>query len=228
MVATVPARGRGSRRRGGSCDPRHADRSTTRVAPDDGGPAHHDRSPLFVVRGEPGRTCRACSTRSSTRRRGCSRAAATPSVARHRERGRLLARERIDLLLDRDSPFLELSALAGWGTDDPVGRRPRDRHRPGRGHRVPDLGQRPDRAGRHVVAGVDHQDPAVARDRRPQPAARHQPHRVGRRRPPQAGRDLRAGWRHVQEPDPPVGRGHPDHHRRVRLLDRRRRLRARA
>lgn len=43
------------------------------------------------------------------------------AVARHRERGRLLARERIDLLLDRDSPFLELSALAGWGTDDPVG-----------------------------------------------------------------------------------------------------------
>jgi len=43
------------------------------------------------------------------------------AVARHRERGRLLVRERIDLLLDRDAPFLELSALAGWGTDDPVG-----------------------------------------------------------------------------------------------------------
>ncbi len=43
------------------------------------------------------------------------------AVARHRGRGKLLARERIDLLLDRDSPFLELSALAGWGTDDPVG-----------------------------------------------------------------------------------------------------------
>src|SRR4051794_23253081 len=42
-------------------------------------------------------------------------------VARHRERGRLLVRERIDLLLDRDSPFLELSPLIGWGTDDPVG-----------------------------------------------------------------------------------------------------------
>src|SRR5262245_31528881 len=42
-------------------------------------------------------------------------------VQRHRERGRLLVRERIDLLLDRDSPFLELSPLAGWGTDDPLG-----------------------------------------------------------------------------------------------------------
>jgi acetyl-CoA carboxylase carboxyltransferase component len=42
-------------------------------------------------------------------------------VERHRRRGRLLVRERIDLLLDRDSPFLELSPLAGWGTDDPLG-----------------------------------------------------------------------------------------------------------
>jgi acetyl-CoA carboxylase carboxyltransferase component len=42
-------------------------------------------------------------------------------VTRHRERGRLLVRERIDLLLDVGSPFLELSPLAGWGTDDPLG-----------------------------------------------------------------------------------------------------------
>lgn len=32
---------------------------------------------------------------------------------RHKRRGKLLPRERIDLLLDRDSPFLELCALAG-------------------------------------------------------------------------------------------------------------------
>src|SRR3990170_6364651 len=42
-------------------------------------------------------------------------------VARHRERGKLLARERIELLLDRDAPFLELSPLAGWGTDYGLG-----------------------------------------------------------------------------------------------------------
>src|SRR3954462_13045964 len=42
-------------------------------------------------------------------------------VQRHRDRGKLLPRERIDLLLDPDSPFLELSPLAGWGTDDPLG-----------------------------------------------------------------------------------------------------------
>ncbi len=42
-------------------------------------------------------------------------------VARHRARGKLLARERIELLLDRDAPFLELSPLAAWGTDFHVG-----------------------------------------------------------------------------------------------------------
>src|SRR3990172_8424996 len=38
------------------------------------------------------------------------------SVARLRERGKMLVRERIELLLDRDSPFLELSPLAGYST----------------------------------------------------------------------------------------------------------------
>lgn len=42
-------------------------------------------------------------------------------VARLRKRGKLLVRERIELLLDQDSPFLELSPLAGWGTDYNVG-----------------------------------------------------------------------------------------------------------
>jgi 3-methylcrotonyl-CoA carboxylase beta subunit len=37
------------------------------------------------------------------------------AVEKHRSRGRLLARERIDLLLDAGSPFLELSALAAHG-----------------------------------------------------------------------------------------------------------------
>jgi acyl-CoA carboxylase subunit beta len=35
------------------------------------------------------------------------------AVARHRSRGKLLARERVDLLLDEDAPFLELSCYAG-------------------------------------------------------------------------------------------------------------------
>lgn len=40
---------------------------------------------------------------------------------RHRQRGKLMVRERIELLLDRDSAFLELSPLAGYGTDEPIG-----------------------------------------------------------------------------------------------------------
>lgn len=42
-------------------------------------------------------------------------------VERHHKRGKLLARERIEMLLDPDSPFLELSPLAAWGTEFPVG-----------------------------------------------------------------------------------------------------------
>src|ERR1700722_12818899 len=42
-------------------------------------------------------------------------------VERHRQRGKLLPRERIQLLLDADSPFLELSPLAAWGTQFHVG-----------------------------------------------------------------------------------------------------------
>lgn len=42
-------------------------------------------------------------------------------MQRHRDRGKLPVRERIDLLLDPDSPFLELASLAAWGTEFNVG-----------------------------------------------------------------------------------------------------------
>ncbi|GAA5066897.1 acyl-CoA carboxylase subunit beta [Streptomyces similanensis] len=42
-------------------------------------------------------------------------------VDRHRGRGKLLARERVELLLDPDTPFLELSPLAAWGSEYTVG-----------------------------------------------------------------------------------------------------------
>ena len=42
-------------------------------------------------------------------------------VARHHARGKLLPRERIELLIDPGSAFLELSPLAGWGSDFAVG-----------------------------------------------------------------------------------------------------------
>ncbi|MBC9732518.1 acyl-CoA carboxylase subunit beta [Nocardioides marmotae] len=42
-------------------------------------------------------------------------------VERHHARGKLTPRERIELLLDEGSAFLELSPLAGWGSDFTVG-----------------------------------------------------------------------------------------------------------
>ena len=42
-------------------------------------------------------------------------------VDRHRKRGKMLARERIEHLVDPDTPVLELSPLAAWGSEFPVG-----------------------------------------------------------------------------------------------------------
>jgi len=42
-------------------------------------------------------------------------------VQRHRDRGKLLARERIELLVDRDTAFLELSPFAAYGSQFTVG-----------------------------------------------------------------------------------------------------------
>ena len=42
-------------------------------------------------------------------------------VERHHKRGKLLPRERLELLVDEGSAFLELSPLAGWGSDYKVG-----------------------------------------------------------------------------------------------------------
>jgi acyl-CoA carboxylase subunit beta len=43
------------------------------------------------------------------------------ALQRHRSRGKLPVRERVALLLDRDSPFLEISPLAGYYTDYALG-----------------------------------------------------------------------------------------------------------
>ena len=42
-------------------------------------------------------------------------------TARHIARGKLPVRQRVELLLDPDTPFLELSPLAAWGSEFPVG-----------------------------------------------------------------------------------------------------------
>ncbi len=116
-------------------------------------------------------------------------------VERHRRRGKLLVRERIELLLDADSPFLELSPLAAWGTDYRVG-----------ASVVTGIG---------VVEGVEclisGSDPTVKggasnpwtteevvpgrRHRRAEPAARDPPGRVRRRGPAHPEGDLHPGRR---------------------------------
>ncbi len=40
------------------------------------------------------------------------------AIERHRQRGKLLARERVDRLVDPGTAFLELGALAAWGLYD--------------------------------------------------------------------------------------------------------------
>lgn len=52
------------------------------------------------------------------RQRQVRKGGSTASVERHKKRGKLLARERIDLLIDQNTPFLELSPLAGWNLYD--------------------------------------------------------------------------------------------------------------
>jgi acetyl-CoA carboxylase carboxyltransferase component len=42
-------------------------------------------------------------------------------IERHHKRGRMLPRERIETLIDRDSPFLELAPLAAYGSEYEVG-----------------------------------------------------------------------------------------------------------
>ena len=107
------------------------------------------------------------------------------ATQRLRERGKMPIRERIAAVLDPDSPFLEISPLAGYGSDYTVG-----------GGMVVGIG---------VIAGVEcvvmGNDPTVLggaltallgqevvpgpRDRPGQPPPLRQLRRVGRRRPAQ-------------------------------------------
>ena len=135
-------------------------------------------------------------------------------LERHKQRGKLTARERIDLVLDRDAAFLELSTLAGYGTTDPLG-----------AGTVTGIG---------VIEGtecvVTANDPTVrggssspstvqkglrALEISGRTGCPRASHGVGRRRPAAPVGDLRAGGRGLQEPHPAVEGGHPDDRRSV-------------
>ena len=153
------------------------------------------------------------------------------SVERHRSRGKLTARERIDLLVDPDTAFLELSALAAWDVYEgqaPV-RGHRHGHRDRRGPRVRGRRQRRDREGRHLLPADGEEAPARAGDRRAEPPAVHLPGRLRRRLPAAPGRGLprpRPLRAHLLQPGAHVRQGDRADRRGDGLVHRRRRVRA--
>ena len=102
------------------------------------------------------------------------------------QRGKLPVRERIANVLDPDSPFLEISPLAGYDSDYTIGGGMVRRHRRHRRHRVRDPRQRPVGARRRAHALRGQEVDARARDRPRQPHALRELRRVGRRRPARA------------------------------------------
>ena len=145
---------------------------------------------------------------------------------RHRDRGKLLARERVELLLDPDSPFLELSPLAGWGTPYTVGASIVTGIGVVEGTEVMVVATTRRCAAERSTLSPPAAGPGAA-DREREPAALGQPGRVRRRRPADTERDIHPGRRRLPGPDPKVGGGDPDGRAGVRQLDRRWRLHTR-
>ena len=134
--------------------------------------------------------------------------AAVPSIGgqryvdRHRARGKMLVRERIEALVDPNSPFLELSPLAAWGTQDPIGAGTVSGIGVVEGVEVAisgtDMTYRGGSTNPTTLTKSARLYEIIRRNRLPGDHAQ----RVGRRRPAAAGRHLRAGWRRLQEPHP--------------------------
>ncbi len=152
------------------------------------------------------------------------------SIARHRERGKLPVRERIDRLLDPATAFLELSPLAAGGHVRRRGTERRDRHRdrPDRGHDLRDRRQRRHGQGRHLLPDHRQEAPPGPGDRAREPAALRLPRRQRRGVPAAPGRGV-PGPRPLRpdllQPGPAVGGRHPADRPGDGLVDRRRGLR---
>ena len=89
------------------------------------------------------------------------------AVQRQREQGKLLARERVERLLDPGTPFLEIGALAAHGLYDGAApsRGPGHRHRARARPRGDGRRQRRHREGRHLLPDDGEEAPARAGDR---------------------------------------------------------------
>ena len=148
-------------------------------------------------------------------------------VDRHHARGKLTARERIELLVDPGLGLPRAVAAGGLGLRLHRRRVPGDRHRRGRGRRVPDHRQRPDGQGRREQP-VDGEEGLPGRaDRRGEQPPDDLARRVRRRRPADAEGDLHPRRPALPRPHPVVGPQAADDRAGLRQLDRRRGLRPR-
>ena len=136
------------------------------------------------------------------------------AVERHRSRGKLTARERVDRLVDPGSAFLELNALAAWELYD--GDAPSAGIVTGigvvEGPAVRDRRQRRDRQGRLVLPAHGEEAPARAGGRAAEPPPLPLSRRLGWRVPSAPGRGLprpRPLRADLLQPGAPVGPRHP-------------------
>jgi hypothetical protein len=85
--------------------------------------------------------------------------------AKHTARGKLLPRERVQMLLDPGTPFLEIAPLAALNmyNNDAPWRRPDRRHRARQRRRLHDRLQRRHGEGRHLLPAHRQEAPARAR-----------------------------------------------------------------
>jgi 3-methylcrotonyl-CoA carboxylase beta subunit len=177
---------------------------------------------------DPSRTAYGAPRRRVARApRACGAGAGEPREAsrrRHVARGKLLARDRIDALLDRGSPFLEIAPLAACDLGDEW---------PSAGV-VAGIGLV---HGRHVmivandatVKGGTYHPLTVKKHLRAQEIAAENrllrlPRRLGRRVPADAGRGVprpRSLRPHLLQPGTDVARRHPADRRRAVIVDRR-------
>ena len=162
------------------------------------------------------------------------REASGRSDAKFHQRGQLPPRERVNLLLDRDAPFLELSTLCGLGMHEDDGKAERLRRRLDRRHRhdfgraLHDRGERFRHQGRRGASDGRGKGDPRAGNRAAEQTALRPAGRERRRQPVLAGRDVRARRDDLRQHGAPVSGRNPRDFDRARLLDRRRRLSDRA
>ena len=127
-------------------------------------------------------------------------------------RGKLTARERIELLIDADAPFLELSPLAAYGSAFQIGASLVTGIGAVSGVECLIVANDPTVKGGTSNPWTLAKDSAGQPDRAREPAAGDFAGGIRRRGSAHPERDLRPWWADVPRPDPAVG-GRDSHHR---------------